>query len=125
MDHSPITTINGQDDSFVRRLHEVTQDSFEAIDVNDKSTSRGFFMSLGEFFKAKVVSQRVLGQVMGTLLNDEKAPQNDSLPILVRSLKAEFPEQSSKGRANIAKILSSWIEARKLFQDLLHCLHAR
>jgi hypothetical protein len=69
---TPITTINGQDDSFVRRLHEVTQDSFEAIDANDKATARGFFISLGEFFKANVVSQRVLGQVMGKLLNDER-----------------------------------------------------
>jgi hypothetical protein len=68
---NPITH-NGQEDSFVRRLHEVTQDAFEAMDANDKEAARGFAVTLGEFYKANVLSQKVLGQVMGTLLNDER-----------------------------------------------------
>jgi hypothetical protein len=69
--NNPIV-VNGQEDSFVRRLHEVTQDAFESMNCNDKTAARGFAVTLGELYKANVISQRVLGQVMGTLLNDER-----------------------------------------------------
>lgn len=69
---NPITH-GGQEDFFARRLHEVLQDAFETMDGNDKAASRGFAATLGELYKANVISQRVLGQVMATLLlNDER-----------------------------------------------------
>jgi hypothetical protein len=69
--NNSIVTPNGQQDSFVRRLQELTQGAFESMDANDKKAACDFAMTLGEMYKATVITQRVLSQVLNVLLSDE------------------------------------------------------